>query len=207
MKSYRLKRSYENVEKRRFDGVGTYDIPQLAPTPYEPCNFIGFNQHKSCQNKERYGVHFFLDDYQFIRIWNRIDNYLPLFRQFRCLLAPDFSLYDDFPEALQIYNHYRKHWIGAYLQERGVTVVPTISWSGLHSFSWCFDGEPKGGAVAVSSLGTQADVAAKELFLTGYVEMMERLDPEAVLFYGSVPDGCFGNIIRIPAFQEHFKEL
>lgn len=47
MKSYRLKRNYENVTKRRYDGVGEFDIPQLAPTQYEPCEFLGFNLHKT----------------------------------------------------------------------------------------------------------------------------------------------------------------
>lgn len=206
MKRYRDQRNYENVEKRKYDGAGPFDIPVLAPTSYEPCEFIGFNQHNSCQNRERHGLHFFLDDYQFIRIWDRIDNYLPLFQRFRFVLSPDFSLYEDFPEALQIYNHYRKHWIGAYLQDHGVAVIPTIAWSGLHSFSWCFDGEPVGGAVAVSSLGTQVDRMAKELFLQGYQEMLDRLHPDTVLLYGSVPEGCGGNIIRIPAYQEKFRK-
>lgn len=206
MKSYRLKRNYENITKRRYDGAGEFDIPLLEPTQYEPCEFIGFNLHKRCQEKGRYGMHFFLDDYQFIRIWNWIDNYVPIFLQFRCVLTPDFSLYDDFPEALQIYNHYRKHWVGAYLQEKGVKVIPTVAWSGMHSFSWCFDGEPVGGTVAVSSLGTQANGYAKELFLQGYEEMLWRLHPETILFYGSVPEGCGGRIIRIPAYQEKFKK-
>lgn len=202
--NYKFQRNYENVQKRLYEGEGEFNIPRIAPTQYEPCRFIGFNQHKECQDKGWMGLHFFLDDYQFIRIWDRIDCYVPIFQRFACVLSPDFSLYDDFPEALQIYNHYRKHWVGAYLQEHGVKVIPTIAWSGQHSFRWCFDGEPEGGAVAVSSLGTQADVAAKELFILGYREMMERLSPETILFYGIVPEGCGGNIVHIPAYQEKF---
>lgn len=203
---YKIIRNFENLTKRHFEGVGEYAIPELAPTRYEPCEFVGFNYHRSCQEKEKKGIHFFLDDYQFMRLWNNIDRYLLDLRAFKCVLAPDFSLYADDPEALQIYNHYRKHWVAAYLQEAGIKVIPTISWAGEHSYRWCFDGEPKNSAVAVSSVGTRTNREAKEMFLAGYQEMIRQLSPETILFYGTVPEECEGNIVRIPAFQEKFRK-
>ena len=126
--------------------------------------------------------------------------------QFRCVMSPDFSTYTDFPKAIQIYNHYRKHWVGAYLQEAGIQVIPTISWSTPDSFEWCFDGEPEGATVAVSSVGCMNSKEKKALFLTGYKEMVRRLQPETIIFYGNVPDECMGNIVRVRAFTDKFKE-
>lgn len=80
-------------------------------------------------------------------------------------------------------------------------------WSDEQSFEWCFDGEPMGSTVAVSSVGTQASAENKQRFLAGYLEMMKRLCPDTVIFYGSIPKECFGNIVRIRAFQEKFKEV
>ena len=125
--------------------------------------------------------------------------------RFRYVLTPDFSTYTDFPKVIQIYNHYRKHWIGAYLQEYGCRVIPTISWSTPDSYEWCFDGEPEGGTVAVSSVGCMKNKRSKELFLQGYKAMIERLHPESIIFYGSVPEECTGNIVRIKAFHEKFN--
>ena len=88
----------------------------------------------------------------------------------------------------------------------GIKVIPTISWSDKDSFDWCFDGEPKNSIVAVSSVGTQNDKTAKRLFLNGYNEMLKRLEPEMIIFYGNIPDECMGNIIRVKAFQVKFKE-
>lgn len=126
--------------------------------------------------------------------------------QFQYVLTPDFSTYTDFPKAIQIYNHYRKHWIGVYLQENGIKVIPTISWSTEESFDWCFDGEPVGSTVAVSSVGCMNNRDKKELFVKGYNAMIEKLHPQSIIFYGQIPDECKGNIIRIKAFQEKFKE-
>lgn len=205
--SYRQMRNYENLEKRIYDGVGAFDIPRLEPAQFnEKCEFISFSQALQCTDRENKGIHFFLDDYRFNRLWMRPDRYINMLSQFKCVMTPDFSLYTDFPKALQIYNHYRKHWLGAYMQENGITVIPTICWGTEDSFEWCFDGEPEGGMVAVSSLGTQNSIKRKELFLSGYAAMIKRLQPETILFYGNIPEGCEGNVIQIKPFQERFKE-
>lgn len=205
MNESRSRRNYENLERRMFDGVGEYDIPKLEPTTFkENCDFMGFNYAASTKDRGNKGVHFFIDDYQFNRLWTNIDRYVDMLSQFRYVMTPDFSTYTDFPKAIQIYNHYRKHWVGAYLQEAGIEVIPTISWSTPDSFEWCFDGEPTQSAVAVSSVGATNSRAKKELFLAGYNAMMERLHPDTILFYGKVPEECQGNIVNIPAFQERF---
>ena len=199
--------AYENLDKYIFLGIGEYGIPKIEPTQISlPEEFIGFNYAKTAKNRENKGVHFFLDDYQFQRLWNSPDRYLDMLLQFRCVMTPDFSMYTDFPKAIQIYNHYRKHWIGAYLQKNGVPVIPTIGWSTPDSYEWCFDGEPTHGIVGVSSVGTQNSKMAKELFISGFKEMIKRLEPETIIFYGNIPEECKGNIIRIRAFQERFSE-
>lgn len=126
--------------------------------------------------------------------------------KFHSVCAPDFSTYTDMPVAMQIYNHYRKHWVAAYWQLHGLMVYPTVSWSTPDSYAWCFDGEPVGGIVAVSSVGTQADDESKRLFLQGYEEMMKRLSPSWVIFYGKVPQECDWNVIRVKPHGEEIRE-
>lgn len=48
--------------------------------------------------------------------------------------------------------------------------------------------------------------AKKELFLAGYNAMIERLQPEIILFYGKAPKECKGNIVQIKAFHERFEK-
>lgn len=208
MGNYRAIRNYENLERRIFDGVGEYGIPRLMPAHFEGgCEFIGFNYAASTKDRANKGVHFFVDDYQFNRLWTNIDRYINMLSEFRYVMTPDFSTYTDFPKAIQIYNHYRKHWVGAYLQDNGLPgVIPTISWSTPDFFEWCFDGEPEGGTVAVSSVGCLNSVEKKKLFLAGYAEMVRRLRPESIIFYGDVSKECTGNIVRVKAFQEKFSE-
>ena len=200
-------RNNENLEKCLFEGCGQYDIPQLYPEKYEgEHDFVSFNYGKSLKKRKGKACHFFIDDYQFIRLWSNIDVYIPMLQEFDYVLTPDFSLYLDYPKAIQIYNHYRKHWVGAYMQMMGCKVIPTIAWSDKESFNWCFDGEPEGGTVAVSSVGCMRDKESKNLFMDGYNEMVRRLQPETIIFYGKIPDECMGNIIHVKAFTDKFKE-
>ena len=203
---YRQQRNYENLNKSIFDGVGEYGIPALDRTIRDVDNWISFNFARTCDEPEIHGIHFFIDDYQFQRLWAQPDSYLGQLRRFQAVCTPDFSTYTDFPKAIQIYNHYRKHWLGAYWQQNGITVIPTISWSDHESYDWCFDGEPEGSYVAVSSVGTQMSRQAREYFIDGYREMMARLRPTAVIVYGTVPDECTGNIIPVKAFQSKWRK-
>lgn len=202
---YKQTRDYENLQKAIFDGVGEYDIPVILPDNPAAENWIGFNYARGCEEPERHGVHFFIDDYQFLRVWRNPNAYLGMLKRFQAVCTPDFSTYTDFPKAVQVFNHYRKHWMGAYWQMHGIRVIPTISWAGPESFEWCFDGEPKGATVAVSSVGTQADRESMKLFIDGYNEMIRRLEPETIIMYGSVPDECRGNIVPVKAFQQKWK--
>lgn len=204
---YANARFCENTDEIIFEGVGKYGIPPIEPERFDPCEFISFNYARTAKDRAEKGVHFFIDDYQFERVWREWKKYGAMLSEFSAVMTPDFSTYTDWPKALQIYNHYRKHFVGAYLQTLGVKVYPTISWSDKESFDWCFDGEPVGATVAVSSVGTQRGMEERRLFLDGYNEMLNRLKPETIIFYGNVPAECMGNIVRIKPFQEKFREV
>lgn len=50
------------------------------------------------------------------------------------------------------------------------------------------------------------NATARALFLAGYKEMLKRLQPSQILFYGSIPAECSGDkIIPILTFQDGLK--
>ena len=180
---------FENQDKARFAGVGEYDIPQIIGVDdVQVKEWIPFNYVLTCKEPQEKGVHFFLDDYQFERVWNNIDKYTEVLQRFKAVMSPDFSMFTVNPKALQIYQHFRKHFIGAYWQANGLTVIPTINWSDEKSFEWCFDGEPTNSVVAISTVGSMNSKANKEGFYKGYEEMKKRLKPKKILCYGTVAE-------------------
>ena len=200
-----LKRNGHNLELGSFELSGEYGIPVLRPVQLDAhLTWIRFNHALREPQRERYGVHFFIDDYLFQRAWHDPPRYALFLRSFPAVMTPDFSMFADYPRAVQIYNHWRKHQLGAYWQQTGMTVIPSIGWVGRDSYSWCFDGEPVGGTVAVSSVGTQKSKEGRRLFLDGYNEMMARLMPSKIIFFGDVPKECEGNIEHHAPYYETF---
>lgn len=206
--NYRDVRFCHNVELfGPLESTPENGIPILKPERWVPVEFIPFNFAKTCKDRSGKGIHFFLDDYQFERAWNKAPETISLLSEFDAVMSPDFSTYVDWPVPVQRWNHYRKHCVGAYLQQKlGITVYPSISWSDEASFDWCFEGEPVGGCVAISSVGTQRNPDYKRGFLYGYDAMLERLQPETIIFHGKVPEECRGTIVRVKSFQDKFRE-
>ena len=179
-----------NLENGDYEGDGYYGIPMLDPVFEVPeiKDWIGFNYVLSDKEPEGKAVHFFVDDYQFERIWNNPERYVEKLRRYVCVATPDFSPYADMPRALQIYNHYRKHWVGRWLQDRGVVVIPTIRCNtDPESLKWFLDGTPKGGIVAISSMWSKE---THEIDAQSYRILKEKIDPCKIFVYG----GNTGNI-------------
>ncbi len=206
---------YEPKSEERFlhmelftsEGVGEYGIPAIFPEKYEPRPLIPFSDAAAFKGDPAgYGLHFFLDDYRFERVWNSPQQYLQQLEKFSYVLSPDFSLYIDTPKAVQIWNHYRKHWVGAFWQSRGIKVFPTICWSDESSFAWCFDGEPKEAPVFVSSVGVRKHEDSMKLFLAGYEAMKKKLRPTKILHYGKPISEIAAEVEEIEAFQAKFDK-
>lgn len=139
-------------------------------------------------------VHFFLDDHQFEIVYKNPDDKIARLKEFNAVLSPDFSMYTEMPVALQLYNCFRNRWTGAYLQQNGITVIPTVRWGSLESFNFCFDSIEKGCIVAVSTLGVKNE---KSHFMLGYNEMRRRIKPEKIICYGKPFADMKGDIIEV----------
>lgn len=129
-------------------------------------------------------IHFFLDDYRFETVWSRPFDTLESPKKMGRVLSPMFSTYRDWPKALQIFNTYRNRWTAAFWQDHDIAVIPTVCWSDEASYDWSFAGIPVGSTVATSAVGVTDDVSER-YFERGYREMIARLQPHHVVFYGN----------------------
>lgn len=110
--------------------VGKYDMPELMPCLCaEPRNPVVFHMAKSAKAPQDRWFHFFEDDYQFERIWNRPDSYLMLLKKFEGGISTDFSMYLDMPKAQQIWNCWRNRVMAYWMQRNGINVIPNACWA------------------------------------------------------------------------------
>lgn len=172
--------------------AGFYQIPTLEPTSYIPDDLIGFNYVMSTDSRDA-GVHFFIDDYQFRRCYERPALYIEKLKEFPCVLTPDWSLYTDMPMAMKIYNVFRSRLFGQMCQDAGIQVIPTLQWAGEDTFAFVFDGLPKRSTVAVSTVGVMKDEQAAGIWRAGMTEAIRRLQPRTIILYGTeMPEFNYG---------------
>ena len=190
-------RSYRATNFDYFDpwnAAGKYEMPIVRRCDTVPERLLGFNYAKCEKEDTRCGIHFFIDDYQFERIWSNPRQTIPTLSRFQCVLTPDFSLYLDMPMAMKIWNTYRSRMIGQIMQREGLEVIPTLSWAEEATYSFCFDGIEPGGVVAVSTVGIVRKKAAWNGWCAGMDEAIRRLNPSVVLCYGTPIDYDFGDV-------------
>ena len=170
-----------------------WQMPIIKNDNFIPNKLIGFNYAKTSKEKN-VGIHFYLDDYQFERIWNKPEDYIDILKQYECILSPDFSLYMDMPMPMKIWNIYRSRLIGQYYQSQGIKVIPTLSWAEEETFEFCFEGIPKGSIVSISTIGVKKNKEALKIWKAGVDELIRRIEPSTILIYGGKLDYDYGDI-------------
>lgn len=188
-----------------------YEMPMLAPTDFIPSELMPFNYVLSDKGRsEDKGIHFYIDDYQFERIWQRPEDYIKRLTAYSCALTPDFSLYLDMPLPIKIWNVYRSRLIGQIMQRYGIEVIPTLSWGDADTFDFAFEGLPVNSVVSVSTVGVLNDSESLAIWKAGMDEAIRRLKPSAVVVYGNDIDYDFGDTKAVyfkSNTQERFRSM
>ena len=192
--------------RNQFLGNGTWQLPNipkctLTAEELDGLRLIGYDRAKN-GNDEHFQrmVHFFHYDNKFEDVWTDPEKRVEVLRKYRAVLTPDFSMYIEMHPVLQLYNTFRNRWVGAYLANQNLKVVPTVNWGDETTFGFCFEGIAKGSAVAVSTYmasehNNRKD--QKDWFLAGYNEMLRRIEPSVVICYSTPFPEMQGNIVHV----------
>lgn len=181
-----------------FDTDGIWQIPVIERQEIDIGNIdlIAYSDTRLNDNaiNKKKGVHFFIDDYRFEGVYRNPEKSLGKLSQYRFLLTPDYSTYSDMNYWRQMESIAHSRWVGAYWQDQGQIVFPTISWSDRKSYEFCFDGVEKHSIVAIGMIGCKR---SKQEFLSGYNEMLNRIDPDAIICFGNPFKEMEGTIIQV----------
>lgn len=199
-------RTSQTLLRNQFPGKGKLQMPIIPKFRERAGDFddlllIGFDKtNLEDMNHLDRVVHFFLYDYRFERVWKTPDSDIEKLSRYRAALSPDFSMYLEMAPVMQLYNVFRNRWCGAYWASKGIRVIPTVNWGDKSTFDFCFEGIEKGSVVAVSTYmasehNNRQD--QKEWFMSGYNEMLRRIEPEKIICYNTPFPEMQGNIIYV----------
>lgn len=177
------------VKNAKYEGV--IEIPILDGTNSKPRKVILFSKALKSKDFDCW-VLFYEDDGNFERIWNNPKKYLPILKRFKGVICPDFSLYRDMPLVMQLWNIYRSHAIGRWLQDNGVDVIANVRFGDERTYEACCYGVPQNGIIAVGSHGCLRYKEEKEYFIKGLDYVVKHLNPKTIIVYGAAPEDVFG---------------
>lgn len=193
-KRQRRKMIYDNMHLMEgMTFTPNFGFPQMsAYTGTTDFVCVSYSDRKLYDGRQQ-ALHFFLDDYRFRDpVWCGLEETTFSIRNFDYYFTPDLSLWRDVPtEHYNRQNIYRSRFIGAYWQHCGYAVIPTASWGGMNSFTFCFEGLPTDSIIAVSGMGNRENAASFNLWCYGLRRLEEAVHPVLILVYGEevdVPD-------------------
>ena len=182
-----------------------YDIP-ICPTKCTelPKKIITWEEAKQAhiklsKNNNNYHcdayVCFYIDDYKFdglrTSIWFFPKKSLRLLKHYRGIITPDFSLYQDFPFPLKIWNVYRMRTYGYWAGNQGLEVINNIRWGTSETFDYCFEGIESNSIIAIGTVGgNPKKLKDRKRFEEGLNELVKRLSPHTIIVYGSSNYPC-----------------
>lgn len=175
--------------------VGDYDIPYVESDDVIPEKVITFSKCIKSKDFDCWVV-FYEDDNIFERLWKKPHKYLPILKKYKGVVGPDFSLYGDYPIAIQIFNVYRSRLITHWLKQNGIKVIPNVRWSTNYSYSFCFDGLKKNDIVFIGSHGCLKKNGDKKLFFDGLMKMVQVIKPKVICVYGKINNDAFSKLIK-----------
>ena len=154
-------------------------------------------------------VHFYLDDQKFDgnrgSIWMYPEKLIELLRHFAGAISPDLSTYADFPDAIKRYNIYRMRAFDVIFQKHDIPVIPNVRWGTSETWSYCYDGIPMRGIIAVGVVASGINkVINRQYFKEGLMKALELLEPHTIIIYGSDNYDLFDELrdrgIKVVAF-------
>lgn len=185
-------RGVQNCNYDIFQGDSLYGFPICTSfntdIDFNNIKWRGFDKIKNIENFDNIGIHFYIDDFKFESVWIYPHRYIDLFKKAKCVIMPDFSLYYNYPVAIQMYNKYRNHWLYCFYKNCGVNIIPNINISCKENWDWSFISYPKYSVIAHSCIGISKHCDDD---LVGLNKIYSLLLPNKVLYFNrckEVPD-------------------
>ena len=163
-----------------------HELPQLQAMQLKnpPVALIPFSiaMNDRCKDFDSF-VHFYEDDFLFLRIWNNPKKYLPKLRKFAGVIMPDFSECIDFPRSLKIWSCYRNQALGSWFQRNGLTCIPNARHE--PSCDFLLEALPQHSTIAICGRALIKEKLERKRFIRDMKTTIDVLKPTSIIYYGS----------------------
>lgn len=204
-------------EEIHFEGIGYWGIPKLKPEMLMTFDEIPDNLDswagsatKDWEDEEQWWLYnwavdstsgmkdvskvivsFYVFDEYFDNWWYYPERYVPklLNSGIKYAITPDWSLSTVLPKVDALWNLYRSRWVGRYMQEAGIKIIPNIQqidgdmeWLEKYTLATLPKGLPLV-AIQMQTIDWNKVVGGKKHYVAQLKKIFEVLEPKGVLIY------------------------
>ena len=163
---------------------GEYDMPVIRPYSGSiPDRIIPFNLAMSSSDYDC-GVHYYIDDYQFERVWRMPERYISKLRKYKCVIAPDYSVFLDTSVTLNAWTIYRSSVLAYYFQQNGIEVIPNMSVSFGKTKMASIEALPDKSVLSVCTLKANHNYFTQRIMRQYIREVIDAKHPTTLMIYG-----------------------
>lgn len=179
--------------------------PKISSSEIVPNKLLPFDKAKRSSQTDAW-IHFFIEDYQFERIWVKPNSYVEMLSKYEGIISPDFSVYYDMPTPMKRWNIYRNKFLARYMQDRGINVIPNIQIMEQELWDDAISGVEPNGVIAVNCIGTKRRYFARQMAKCQMEYIKEKLSPKTIICYAN--ENIFNEYDNVIYFENnHIKRI
>ncbi len=213
MKFFKEKKSYQDVFNAKMLENAIYksylELPAIIGTEEVPKGLVPFSKIKSSE-EYNYWIHFYEFDQIIERLWKNPERYLPYLKKFKGVILPDFSLFQDMPLIMQMYNILRSRMVGSWLQDNGINVIANIRYGDSRTYKISCIGIPKNSTISIGTHGAMKSPKIRENIEAGITYILKTLQPKNLVIYGTtspkIVNECLKYNTKLIVYQSEFSK-
>ena len=214
--------SLKDPSQVRLKGLGAWGIPELDPTKFMSFKEIpegldtwagyatredvtpdrwwffnwGSERTRGMADISKVVLGFYSFDTHFDGWFDWPDTYLAkvLNSKIKYAVTPDFSMNDTDPAAVWLWSLYRSRWVGRYMQDGGLKIIPDVLWPGCEGGIDFLEKHvaptlPKKLPCIAMEIQNfdKKDIARQSRKRDGLQAVFDLLQPQGVLLYAAQP--------------------
>jgi len=128
---------------------------------------------------------FFKEDRLFAKIASEPGRFTLTASAFQAILTPDISLSDKMPKWKRIENTVISRMCGVVWASQGLSVIPSLRWTGPEDYDFVGAGLSGCSTIAVSTYGIQRSPDDMRIFNEGLDYFVKTIRPENLMIFGT----------------------
>lgn len=172
----------------RTAGLEKIPVIKRAKVSDIPEKLLIFNSPKRFESPQNTGLHSFDHGPKNMTALTRPLSWIHKFVDFKCVVSPDSYMNPHLAPWQKARNTVLARAAGATWQDRGLTVIPSIRWSGEDDYELVASGIEQGSVFAVTADNTIQDGVGRKVFEKGLLAMIDLIEPEAVIVYRPITE-------------------